>query len=79
MTIDERLDLLTERHDGLTQSLDPIYPNDAKLVMTVDYYVDHEIFWKPRGLFDRTVSAVAYVHGELAATAVRSMKELQIF
>jgi hypothetical protein len=56
-----------------------IYPEDRKLVMTVDYHVDHAIYWKERGLFDKEVTAKAYVHGELAATAERVVRELQIF
>jgi hypothetical protein len=57
----------------------PIYPGDPKLVMTVDYHVDDEIFHDQAGLFDKTITATAYVHGELAATVERRVKNLQNF
>jgi hypothetical protein len=56
-----------------------IYPGDTKLVMTIDYRVDSAIFHDLRGLFDERVTAVAYVHGEIAATAEKVVRDLQIF
>ena len=56
-----------------------IYPGDPRLVMTVDYRVDDAIFGDQRGLFDQKVTATAFVHGELAATAERLLKEMQMF
>jgi hypothetical protein len=56
-----------------------IYPNDTKLVMTIDYRVDNTIFHDLRGLFDEKVTATAYAHGELAATTEWVVRELQIF
>lgn len=57
----------------------PIYPKDTKPAMTVDYRVDDALFWDPRGLFDEKVTATAYVHGELVATAERVVKDIQVF
>lgn len=57
----------------------PIYPGDTKLVMSVDYHVDGAIFNDLRGLFDKCVTATAYVHGEVAATAERVVRDIQIF
>lgn len=58
---------------------DAIYPGDTKLVMSIDYRVDREIFWSQHSLFDQRVTATAYVHGELAATAEQVVKNLQFF
>jgi len=57
----------------------PIYPGDSKLVMAVDYHVDVAISRDLRGLFDQKVSTIAYIHGEVAATTERVVRELQNF
>ena len=46
-----------------------IYPEDTKLVMTVDYRINQHIFQFKRGVLDERITAKAYVHGELAAVA----------
>jgi hypothetical protein len=56
-----------------------IYPGDTKLVMTVDYYLDGAIFRDLRGWFDERVTAIAYVHGEIAATAEKVVRDIQMF
>lgn len=56
-----------------------IYPNDSKLVMTIDYRVDNTIFSEQKELFEQNVSATAYVHGELAAMTERSVADLNEF
>jgi hypothetical protein len=56
-----------------------IYPGDTKLVMTVDYYVDGALYRDLRGLFDERVTAIAYIHGEIAATAEKVVREIQMF
>jgi hypothetical protein len=58
---------------------DPIYPGDVKLAMTIDYRIDSKIFYDLRGLVDEKVTAIAYIHGELAATTERVVRELQNF
>jgi hypothetical protein len=58
---------------------DPIYPGDVKLAMTIDYRVDNKMFCDLRGLFDEKVTAIAYIHGGLAATTERVVRELQNF
>jgi hypothetical protein len=57
----------------------PIYPGDTRLAMTVDYRIDGQIFRDLRGLFDERVSAVAYVHGEIAASTEKVVREIQMF
>jgi hypothetical protein len=56
-----------------------IYPGDTRLALTIDYYVDGALFHDLRGLFDERVTAVAYVHGEIAATAEKVVRDIQIF
>lgn len=57
----------------------PIYPGDTQLVMAIDYRIDNEIYTNRGDLFERSVMANAYVHGELAAAAKRSVRDLQVF
>ena len=76
-----------DRSDGdstlfrATQDTHPgaIYPDDTKIVMTIDYMMDHQIFYDRRGLFDQRVTAIAYVHGEHAATGEKVVQDLQCF
>lgn len=56
-----------------------IYPGDTRLVLTIDYYVDDALYEDLRGLFDECVTAIAYVHGEIATTAERFVRDIQIF
>jgi len=41
--------------------------------------VDDEIFQNQRGIFDERVTAIAYVHGEIAATATKVVRDIQMF
>ena len=54
-----------------------IYPGDTLLALTVDYRVDDALYRDLRGLFDQKVTATAYVHGDLAATAECVVRDLQ--
>ncbi|MBI1895292.1 MAG: hypothetical protein HYZ57_10495 [Acidobacteria bacterium] len=56
-----------------------IYPGDTRLALTIDYYVDDALYHDLRGLFDERVTATAYVHGEIAATAEKIVRDIQIF
>ena len=56
----------------------PIYPGDSKR-FTVDYHVDFDIFLLRSEIFAKTVTATAYVHGELAANVERRVEDLQCF
>ncbi len=56
-----------------------IHPGDTKLAMVVDYRVDNQLFMDLRGLFDQSVTAIAYVHDEVAATAEQVVRDLQCF
>lgn len=69
---DEEWTLLRATHDA-------VYPGDTKLAMTVDYRIDQEIFMNQRGLFNQSVTAVAYVNGEVGAKAEQNVRDLQIF
>jgi len=56
-----------------------IYPGDTKLVMSVDYYVDQEIYFHSGDLFDRPVRATLYRPGIQPFTLERRFGEFQIF
>jgi len=57
----------------------PIYPGDTNVIMAIDYHVDDATFRDLRGLFEEKVSAIAYIHGEVADTTERVVRELQNF
>jgi hypothetical protein len=56
-----------------------IYPGDKKLVMTIDYRVDKELYWSRGDLLDQWVTSTAYIDGDVAATAEKSVRDLQNF
>lgn len=62
-----------ETHNGV------IYPGDEKLVMTIDYYVDLNIFRMRQDLFQNKVSAISYVHDQKVANVEKSVSDLHIF
>jgi hypothetical protein len=45
----------------------PIYPGDRKLVMSIDYRVNTNVFGHST-VFDQIVKATAYIGGEISAT-----------
>jgi hypothetical protein len=47
--------------------------------MTVDYFVDDSLHKDLRGLFDESLTAIAYMHGEIAAAAERLVRDIQNF
>jgi hypothetical protein len=55
-----------------------IYPGDTRLVMALDYHMDHAIFRDLRGLFDEKVIATANIYGEITAIE-RVVRDLQNF
>jgi hypothetical protein len=50
-----------------------------RLVIITDYRVDSALYQDMRGLFDEKVTATAYIHGEVASTAERTVREVQNF
>jgi len=56
-----------------------IYPGDKKTVMSIDYYIDTNIFRTRQDLFQNKVSAISYVHGQKAANIEKEVSELQIY
>ncbi len=56
-----------------------IYPGDTKLVMSVHYYMDHDIFFDRGDLFERPVRATLYCPGFRLVTLERPFDEFQIF
>jgi len=57
-----------------------IYPEDPAPVMAVDYYIDPDMYDREEHwLLDRTVTATAYVHGELAGNAELFVRDIQKF
>jgi hypothetical protein len=56
-----------------------IYPGDAKPIMSVDYYVDQEIYFDSHDIFDRPVRATLYRPGIRPFTVERRFGEFQIF
>ena len=56
-----------------------LFPKDRNVVMSVPYYMDNRIFWNPRGLFGRVVTATAYAPGIMPVTVGKPFEELQCF
>lgn len=57
-----------------------VYPGDTKIVMSIFYYVDHEIFRRHRGnLFPQIVKATLYRRGFAPFTLERPFEDFQIF
>jgi hypothetical protein len=61
-----------ETHPGV------IYPGDAKLV-SIDYRIDHDLYWNWGNLSNEFITATAYVGGSIAASAEKKVWDLQIF
>jgi hypothetical protein len=62
-----------ETHQGV------IYPGDTKLVMSLDYRIDDELYRSRGNLFDQLITATAYMGGTVAARTQRPVRELQNF
>ncbi len=56
-----------------------IYPGDAKVVVTIEYFMDNDIYWSREDLFYRPVKATLYRRGYRPLTIERPFRELQIF
>jgi hypothetical protein len=51
-----------------------IYPGDHKLVLTIDYRMNDDIYWNHQEVYKQTVKATAYVHDEKVATLEKDME-----
>jgi hypothetical protein len=58
---------------------DPIYPGDTKLIASVEYFIDSDIFWNRAGLFDQAIRATLYRPGFQPVVVERPVGDLQIF
>ncbi len=56
-----------------------IYPGDTKLVISVHYYLDHDIYFSRSDLFERPVRVTLYRPGVRPFTLERQFGEFQIF
>jgi len=56
-----------------------IYPGDKKIVMSIDYYIDTNIYRMRQDLFQNKVIAKSYVHGKQVANVEKKVSDLQIF
>lgn len=56
-----------------------IYPGDEKTVMTIDYYIDSNIYRLRWDLFQGKARAISFIGGQQVASAEKSVSELQNF
>ena len=56
-----------------------VYPGDTKIVMSIPYYVDQEIFWHRGDLFQQIVKVTLYRRGFAPFTLERPFEDFQIF
>jgi len=57
----------------------PIFPGDEKVVMSVQYFVDHEVFWSRGNLFEQPVRATLFRPGYRPLAVEKPFGNLQIF
>jgi hypothetical protein len=57
----------------------PIYPGDKKILMSVDYFMDTELYWQEDTIFKMIVRATFYADGSLPIVVEKAISELQIF
>lgn len=62
-----------------TNQVNALYPGDSNPVLTIDYYVNREIFQHRPQLLKETVTATLYVEGYSPLVVEKSMSELQNF
>ena len=56
-----------------------IFPGDTLRVLTIPYYIDHEIYFNKNYLLKENVKAVIYSKGKEPISLVKSISQLQIF
>lgn len=57
----------------------PIYPGDTKLVASVEYFVDSNIFWNRGDLFSRKIRATLYRPSFQPVAVERTVADFQVF
>lgn len=58
---------------------EPIYPGDTKLVASVEYFVDSDIFWNRGNLFKSSIRATLYRPGFRPVAVERPVGDFQVF
>jgi hypothetical protein len=56
-----------------------VYPGDTKIVMSIPYHVDQEIFWHRGDLFQQIVKVTLYRRGFAPFALERPFGDFQIF
>jgi diguanylate cyclase (GGDEF)-like protein len=62
-----------------TRQVNTLYPGDPVVTMTVDYYVDREIFHYHHEWLQENVTAILYIKGRPPLTVQRPISEMQEF
>jgi len=57
----------------------PIYPGDTKLIATIEYFVDKDLFWNRGDVFQRQMRATLFRPGVRPVTVERSVRDSQVF
>jgi hypothetical protein len=58
---------------------DDVYPGDTKIIITIPYYIDNEIYWDKGSLFAELVTATLYRQGFQPLVIEVPFEELQAF
>lgn len=66
------------RVSGSKQS-DDVYPGDTKVIITIPYYMDNDIYWSKGSLFAELVTATLYRQGVQPLVIKMPFEELQGF
>ncbi len=64
---------------GSEKHLHDIFPGDTEIIMTIDYYMDHKIFFNRGNLFKLPVKATMYRRGFLPISIEKPFEDLQYF
>jgi len=64
----------SKHHSGVS-----IYPGDKKIILTVDYFMDHDIYFRRGDLFSYPVRATLYLPGQYPIITNKLFKDLQDF
>ena len=57
----------------------PIYPDDTREVVRLDYFMDHDLHRRSLHLFPQPVRATFFIGGSRVAFVEKLFRELQIF
>jgi hypothetical protein len=67
--------LISERHCPLVK----FFPGDTNVVMAIEYFMDHDIYFNRGDLFNKSVRVEFYHHGYRSVTIEKKFGDLQIF